>query len=45
MKELMNFAGNVLEEVKEAEAICESANEEIHTFTKECGSFGTIACC
>ncbi len=45
MKDLMNNAGNVLEELKEAESINGVKEEGIWTLTVECGEAWTILCC
>ena len=44
MKELMNYAGDVTEEIEEAEAI-NNKDEVIHTFTVTCGPAWTLFCC
>lgn len=45
MKDLMNNAGNVLDELKEADAINSKKDEDIWTFTVECGVVFTLLCC
>ena len=44
MKELMNV-GDILEEVKEAEAINCKKDDDIWTITVECGAGFTFYCC
>ena len=45
MKELMNYAGDITEEIEEAEVINSTKDEVIHTFTVTCGGAWTFFCC
>lgn len=46
MENLEDYAGDILEEIKEAEKLnAESELEAIISMTKECGSFFTLSCC
>lgn len=45
MKELMNYAGDIVEEVAEVETIDSTKSEEIHTLTVTCGPAWTFFCC
>ena len=45
MKDLMNYAGNISEELEEAEAISSTKTNIILTFTVMCGCVYTFLCC
>lgn len=45
MQNIINNAGNVFEELKEADMINCKKDDDIRTITVECGTIWTIFCC
>lgn len=45
MQELMNYAGNVAEELDEADMMSNVNDGEIRTWTAACGGAWTFFCC
>lgn len=45
MKDLMKNAGDIFEELKEAETLKSVKDDDIRTITAECGQAFTIICC
>ena len=45
MQTLVSNAGDILEEIKEADMINCTVDDEIHTFTFTCGAIYSLLCC
>lgn len=45
MKDIMNNAGNIVEELEEADAINDTKTDGIFTFSAACGPAFTLFCC